>query len=374
MRSLTRIGKQPLKFTFEVYVRDVRGLPSDAELVAILWERSGKTSAKSATVATESLGGGSSERSATFDEKLCTSATLFRSAKRATIDAKPSTFSVIDMRGMILGSAEFDLAEFAELNTDVPARSKQLFCMSRASKRGGGPEVQLTIQMTISSHWHQLGDAAPSLRDDDDANAADVNSDGTPSDRSLASSALTHEALQALEASQKTVPKGAMARSHSFHKSVDRTAGKGGKEAGKVAELSQLAAAAAADARQAESRLATLQYRLRTEIIESTTETIERAHGMRKADEQAKCYHKHLLYVKDQIERIAADDGASGAGASGAGVSPLESEVLLLRRELAAAKMEIAVINGEKDELDHVAKQLNKQLATLASQHRDLTR
>jgi len=367
MRSLTRIGKQPLKFSFEVYVCDVRGLPGDIGTISVVWERSGKTSSKSSVVVTSILAG-SAERTAMVDEKLTTTATLYRSARRATFDAKPSTLSIIDGGTQaMLCSTDFDLAEFAELNAEVPARSKQVR-MSRAVRRGDAQATatDITVQMTIKSHWHQLGDAAPSLREEDDSFAADAT-ESTPSERSLASSALTHEALQALEASQRdgTVAKGAMKRSQSFGRTVK---GSNAKESAKLAELSQLAAGAAADARQAESRLATLQFRLRTEIIESVTSTVDSAQALRKADEQAKAYHKQLLFVKDQVERIASDDGGSHNG--GGSVSPLESEVLLLRRELAAAKMEVARLSGEKEELDHVARRLNKQLAELAAQNR----
>jgi hypothetical protein len=54
-------------------------------------------------------------------------------------------------------------------------------------------------------------------------------------------------------------------------------------------------------------------------------------------------------------------------------VSPLEAEVLLLRRELATAKMDTARLAGEKDELDHVARRLNKQLTEVATQMQVLT-
>jgi regulator of replication initiation timing len=70
----------------------------------------------------------------------------------------------------------------------------------------------------------------------------------------------------------------------------------------------------------------------------------------------------------DQVERIANDNGGSLSTAGS--VSNLESEVLVLRRELASAKMEIARLAGENDELSHVTRRLNKQLAGLAKQQR----
>lgn len=90
----------------------------------------------------------------------------------------------------------------------------------------------------------------------------------------------------------------------------------------------------------------------------------------KKADELARLHQKQLVSTLDQVGRIAGDNGGSIAAASGAsrggGVSPLEAEVLSLRRELADSKVEVARLMGEKDELDHVAKVLNKQLAELA--------
>ena len=51
-------------------------------------------------------------------------------------------------------------------------------------------------------------------------------------------------------------------------------------------------------------------------------------------------------------------------------MSALEAEVLQLRRDLAAAKIESANLAGERDELMHVARRLNKQLAEEASKTR----
>ena len=94
----------------------------------------------------------------------------------------------------------------------------------------------------------------------------------------------------------------------------------------------------------------------------------------------------------DQVDRIAYDNGGSLGG--GGGVSVLEAEVravtvwrfrggdhttpraracvhraqvLQLRRELAAAKVKMAETAMEREELDHVARKLNKQLADLAA-------
>ena len=90
----------------------------------------------------------------------------------------------------------------------------------------------------------------------------------------------------------------------------------------------------------------------------------ERAARLKKPEEQAKACTRQLQLMIDQSERIALDKGGSLAG--GAGVSSLESEVLILRRELAAAKMEIARLAGENDELGHVTRRLNRELVSHA--------
>jgi len=72
------------------------------------------------------------------------------------------------------------------------------------------------------------------------------------------------------------------------------------------------------------------------------------------------------------VDRIAYDEGGSVGG--GGGVSSIEAEVLQLRRELAASKVEVAQVAGERDELMHVARRLNKQLAEVGAAHRGSVR
>lgn len=74
----------------------------------------------------------------------------------------------------------------------------------------------------------------------------------------------------------------------------------------------------------------------------------------------------------DHVERIAYDTGGPGGG--GGGVSSLEAEVLQLRRELSDSKMAIALLAGERDELEHVTLRLNKQLAEVATKARTKAR
>jgi len=155
-----------------------------------------------------------------------------------------------------------------------------------------------------------------------------------------------------------------MKRSNSFSRSAKGTSAKVATT--RVAELTQLVADATADARQAESRLSTLQFRLRTEVVDNATSVLEKGATTKKAEELARMMQRGLILLKDQVDRIAQDNDGSIGG--GGGVSPLESEVLVLRRELAEAKLEVARLAGENEELNHVVRRLNKQLVSHAQQ------
>ena len=386
--ALKHVGKQPLKFEYDLYVCDVRGLPSDVSKVAVSWDRGGGKQ-QTAHVATQTTG--SNERTAMIDETLRQSATLYRSSKRATFDAKPSAIRILDVSGgpyappTVLGAADFDLSEHADLNADAPPRQKGLHLPRLSFRRDDlNPDMQILIQMTVTSRWLQnpaehaagssgSGGVYPGMRDPPHSSAASDASSSHGASSSMASSALTHDALQQFEASHGRAgpPSAALSNSESGgghysgnYRSVS-SSGKGKAESSRVAELSQLIAGAAADARQAESRLATLQFRLRTEVIESVETSLQTAAGLRKPDEQSKAYHKLLVHTLDQVQRIANDDGGSLRG--GGGVAPLEAEVLQLRRELADSKVEVARLQGEREELDHVARRLNKQLTEVAT-------
>ena len=50
----------------------------------------------------------------------------------------------------------------------------------------------------------------------------------------------------------------------------------------------------------------------------------------------------------------------------------LHHQVLSLRRELCRVKIELAEVTAEKDELSHVARRLNKQLAEQAALNKQL--
>ena len=114
-----------------------------------------------------------------------------------------------------------------------------------------------------------------------------------------------------------------------------------------VEKLQGLLTAADQEARHAEGRVATLQHRLRAEIMSGTEAALEKG-GTLRAAEAGKHYHRQLLLVMDAVERIAYDEG--GAVGGGVGVSAVEAEVLHLRRELAATKLQLAEITGERDE------------------------
>lgn len=275
MRALKHVGKQPLKFSFEAYICDVRGLPNDVSQVAISWERGGKQTATTRTVITQTTG--AEERTAMLDETLRLQCTLYRSARRATFDAKPTLIRVLDMSGgpyatpAVLGTADFELSEHADLNADSPAKSKQLRLPRALLRRGDGTaDMLITLQMTIQSRWLQ-GESSDEREYPKLDGGGSSNASG-----SAASSALTHEALQALDAShvahsttssnpsydpspqQRNSDRAPTHhRSASFGRAEHR--GLKAKESSRIAELSHLVAAAAADARAAESRLAACQ-------------------------------------------------------------------------------------------------------------------
>ena len=379
MRRFAHVGKSPLKFTIEMYVCDIRGLPADADAIAISWERGGKVHATSKMTATSKAEG--NERMAMVDDKLRMEATLYRSSKRAAFDSKQSLIRILDVSTAspaVLATAEFELADQVDLEPRSAPRSKQLR-MPRVVRRGDRA-AEITVQLSLSSVRHAAGAGA-------DADGADAigsilggaypaletaPSVASASTSSMASTALTHEALAALEASHASkdarghataaLPPAALAK-HQMKRSTSfgRSRAAGNKE---LDHLTQLVEAARADARQTESRLAALQHRLRTEVVEEGRSALLKAQALKKPEEQAKACTRQLQLMIDQSERIALDKGGSLAG--GAGVSSLESEVLILRRELAAAKMEIARLAGENDELGHVTRRLNRELVSHA--------
>lgn len=401
MNALKHIGKQPLKFSFEAYVCDVRGLPHDVSQVSIAWERGGKQQSRQATRAVPTqVDASSEERTAMVDDTLRMPATLYRSTRRATFDAKPSVLRVLDLSGgpyappTVLGTADFDLAEQADLNADSPAKSKTLKLPRAIIRRGdGASDAIITLQITIRSRWVQADGASGASNDEmADLPGAPSAASEYPSlhvapsiasgaSSSAASSALTIDALQAFDAetssahplagaeasrSAKTFNQTFHQRSSSFNRAATRTGGRA--ESSRIAELSQLVAAAAADARAAESRLAATQFRLKTEVIEAIEGALDSAALLKKPDDVAKAHHATLMHVLDQLGRIANDnDAIAGSTSRGGGVSPLEAEVLSLRRELADSKVEVAMLMGEREELDHVARRLNKQLAEVGA-------
>lgn len=368
------VGKQPLKFEFELHLSDVRALPSHVHLIAVSWERSGKV-LTTKTVPTH----GDDGRWAKLDMKLRSAATLYRDAKRATIGPKPSTVRLVDMSAslsqpVVLGSAELDLAECASLEASAPPVVKQLQ-LETASKISATLAVHLQLSVSslyITPEEARAKESGTSARD------SRALSDGSPSESgateitdassgSMSSNALTHDALERLD---EQAP---MTRSltSSSGKLVGSKWSKGGamgnkEAAGRITELAKLLSSAQEEARTAETRLATLQHRLRIEVLQEVEETLETGAELKKNDEIAKLFNKQLLAVCDQVERIAYDNGGSLGG--GGGVSLLEAEVLQLRRDLAAAKVELAMAACERDELEHVSRRLNKQLADLGAQ------
>ena len=194
----------------------------------------------------------------------------------------------------------------------------------------GVHRVSLTVQTSVTSIWHQHASAEG---DELSERASTPASDGvaTASTSSHASSALTHEALAAFEASHAGtggkpgdptasgaaapagVSRSRLGRSASFGRQ-DKRSGGGGSGATRVAELSQLVAGAAADARQAESRLAALQFRLRTEVVESAQRSLEHTASLKAPAEQARAYQKQILLMIDQAVRMPTLHSTGGHG------------------------------------------------------------
>ena len=121
-----------------------------------------------------------------LDETLRMHATLYRSARRATFDSKPTLIRVLDHSGgpysppTVLGSADFDLSEHAEhfMNADSPPRNKTLR-LPRALVRRGDPQgdALITLQLSIRATWLQGEGAGGSLGSALPATTLDVEVD-----------------------------------------------------------------------------------------------------------------------------------------------------------------------------------------------------
>ena len=360
MKRLKRIGRAKYRYEFEVNVCDVRGVPASVSSVAVVWQRSDQRLSTPPAVVEVA------DRVANFGAKLTNVCTLYGGAKD-TFEPKMSTVKIVDYgasgRAAVVAQAELELSEVARGATGGAPQVKQL--RMRCGKQHLGAE--LLLQLSVSARL---------LADGDDGEGG--SGDGTPSEASEASfsaehtasgrGSLTHEALAALDGfggggGPSTAPASSRPRSKWSGVSASAVIGASSKQTpqARIAELQLILADARAESARAESRIAVVQHRLRSEVLQSTEEVLERADGVRSHGELAKLYHRQLLLVLDQVERIAYDDG--GAIGGGGGLSGLEAEVLQLRRELASAKVDLAEVCYEKNELEHVAARLNKQLA-----------
>ena len=370
MKSLKRVGKQPQKYVFTLNICDVRGLPADCGTVALSWQR-GERTVHSPSVTAQGSG---SERGARIDAKLTQLATLY--ARNDRFDTKPSTLRVVrhDASGKPteLGHAELDLAEYVPSQENGSGQPEQVRQILMTPPKGSGLTEQCLVQLSVAAQTMAAAtDAAMSEGTPSEAGDATGGAgggiDGASSRKGA--SALTHEALVALEAQQAANGKGKASRTTLSFPRGSASAGATSKAAqaaqAQAAQLAQLLQDAQADARQAESRVSTLQHRLRVEVLQSTEEVLESAGAVKHPSELAKIYLRQLQQVLDQVDRIAYDDGGQVGG--GGGITSLEAEVLQLRRDLATCKVELAELTCEKAELEHVARRLNKQLAELAA-------
>lgn len=296
--KLHHIGKQVLKFNFELHLCDVRGLPEGVSAVSIHWERGGHV-VRSRVVATSVR-----ERLAMLDVKLRSTATLYRSAKRAAFDAKPSMIKVIDETSgsthsptSVLGVAEFDLAEHANLDTSAPPKVMQLPIHGKSN---------MLLQFSLISLWLESPESAygwsqPDITDNSSVGSNDKSDHGSDTSSSMASAALTHEALLAFEAQHAAAEGGLNKTVAKSGKRWTPVVGRDVKLSTQMAELYQLLGAAEADATLADELLTSLLHRLRAEVLAGSYKVLEQAPGVKNLVEQSKLYKQQLAIVVDQV-------------------------------------------------------------------------
>ena len=107
-----------------------------------------------------------------------------------------------------------------------------------------------------------------------------------------------HAAANALHAATADATFKRIAFSCARHAAVIGASSKQTPQA-RIAELQLILADARAESARAESRIAVVQHRLRSEVLQSTEEVLERADGVRSHGELAKLYHRQLLLVLD---------------------------------------------------------------------------
>jgi len=347
MRAIRRIGKTEQKFVFSVHVCDVRGLPAGVSTVSVSWQR-GDRVVNTPSVSAQGSGG---ERGARIDAKLTHVATLY--ASKDQFDPKPSSLRVLHTptagaKPLVIAVAELDLAEYVTSHAEGTARPRQIVKQVLLTPpKGSEHNAQVLVQLSVDSQTLSAATAGSSMADGAPSEAGD-------SEASQESAALTHEALSAYDAAHDVR---GVRGTHARHAAPS---GRAGARRPDVSQVAQLLADAQADARQAESRVQTLQHRLRVEVLQSTEQVLENAGSVKHPTELARMYLRQLQFVLDQVDRIAYDEGGQLGG--GGGISSLEAEVLSLRRELCRVKIELAELTGENAELEHVTRRLNKQL------------
>mmetsp|Transcript_11660 Transcript_11660/g.25032 ORF Transcript_11660/g.25032 Transcript_11660/m.25032 type:complete len:375 (+) Transcript_11660:250-1374(+) len=369
MRALKHVGRLTTKLDYVLLVCDVRGLPESCSSVAVCWERGGKIFT-TRTIRVEGVG---PERMARMNAKLKLTATLYRSPRKTTFDPKPSTLRVLNRSSSgsaaVLGQGELDLAGVASIDGVGRTQVRQLKLDPPGKVIQGA--LPITLQISISSKLADedentsTADSVSQASEIEDTSNRDSKRDMPLAPAPLSNPRLTQEVLTSFDESSESSTNSKLSVIKLLSGGASARAAHGQQVAARTAELSHALHEAQEEARQAEARVATLQHRLRTEVLAGVAEVLERSGKIRSKADLAEVYHRQLTLIMDQVERIAYDDGGAVGGAGG--VSHLEAEVLQLRRDLAASRIECADLAGERDELMHVAKRLNKQLLEEAS-------
>ena len=396
MRKLKHVGKAPVRFNFAVSLRHVRDLPEGLSMVSVCWERSGRAVETPAVPVEASSRGRLANLS---DCELELQATLFRSSKR--FEPKLTTIRLLDCSparhggSSVVAEAEIDLASAAA--SDAPQPDVRILGLKPLGYGAGGMD-EMVLQLTITAtpeagadeeNAHQSVSHGASYMTASHMTAPRALSDGEAdsialtrelaleedeglSDRRVPTrlqNALPNTLRESLPSTRESVPSTQSTRS-----TLSATQPTTLPTRRKVTPQQLLEAQE--ETRAARAHVHALQRRLRTEVLSRGTEAVlERAATIGSQLELGRFYHKELVFVMEQIEQIAYEhydtDGTKGVATVRNDLS-LEAELVQLRRALAATKVEVAQITGERDELVHEVKRLNQALTMSVSEPTDI--